>query len=376
MAQAYDFAVIGGGIAGASVAAHLARHGRVVILERESQPGYHSTGRSAAMFTETYGNHTIRALTRASRAFLETPPDGFADHPLLRPRGLLLAAPADQSAALAGQYDELRALCPDLQRLDGAQARALVPCLRPGAIATALFEPSAREIDVHALLGGYLAMLRAAGGKILTNAEVTELRRDGGVWIIETRAGRMSASVVVNAAGAWADEIAGLAGLEPLGITPKRRTVFMLDLPPQYDGADWPLTILADESLYFRPDGGGLLVSPADETPTPPCDAQPEEYDVALGVERFVKLTDIAVDRVAHKWAGLRSFAADKCPVVGIDPAADGFFWLAGQGGYGVHTADAMARLGCALATSSAIPGDIASLGVNVADLSPTRLRR
>ena len=376
MAQTYDFAIIGGGIAGASVAAHLVRHGRVVILERESQPGYHATGRSAAMFTETYGNHTIRALTRASRAFLETPPDGFADHPLLRPRGLMLAAPADRSAALAGQYDALRALCPDLRRLDGAQARALVPSLRPGAIVTALLEPNAREIDVHALLGGYLAMSRAAGGEILTDAEVTALHRAGGAWIIDTRAGRISAPVVINAAGAWADEIAGIAGLEPIGITPKRRTAFIVDLPSQYEGADWPLTILADESLYFRPEAGRLLVSPADETPSPPCDAQPEEYDVALGVERLTHLTDIAVGRVAHKWAGLRSFAEDKCPVVGFDPAAEGFFWLAGQGGYGVHTCDAMARLSCELAMSSAIPGDIASLGVSTADLSPARLRR
>ncbi len=274
------------------------------------------------------------------------------------------------------QYHELRALCPDLQQLDGAQARELVPSLRPGAIVTALFEPNAREIDVHALLGGYLAMLRAAGGEIVTSTEVTALHRAGGAWIIETRAGRVSAPVVINAAGAWADAIAGMAGLEPIGITPKRRTAFIVDLPSQYEGADWPMTVLADESLYFRPDAGGLLVSPADETPSPPCDAQPEEYDVALAIERLANLTDIAVRRVAHKWAGLRSFAEDKCPVVGFDPAAEGFFWLAGQGGYGVHTCDAMARLSCELAMSSAIPGDILSLGVSTADLSPARLRR
>ncbi len=375
MADTCDFAVVGGGIAGASAAAHLARHGRVVVLERENQPGHHATGRSAAMYTETYGNPTIRALTLASRAFLETPPAGFSDHPLLSPRGLMLIATTELAERLAAMYDDFAPQCPDLERIDGTAAHRLVPALKPGTVAAAVFEPGAREIDVHRLLSGYLGLVRRNGGRVVTDAEVTAITREGGAWSLATRAGRFSALVVVDAAGAWADSIARLAGLEPIGITPKRRTAVIVELPAGLDAAAWPLTILADETLYFRPEAGRLLVSPADETPSPACDAQPEDTDVALGIERLTRLTDISVRRIEHKWAGLRSFAADKSPVVGFEPSADGFFWLAGQGGYGVHTADALARLAAASVIGEPVLGDIAALGVTAADLAPARLR-
>ncbi|MEM9146459.1 MAG: FAD-binding oxidoreductase [Pseudomonadota bacterium] len=375
MVETSDFLVVGGGIAGASAAWALAPLGTVRLLEREDQPGYHTTGRSAALFTETYGNRVIRRLTSAGRAFFEDPPDGFCASPLLSPRGTLLIARSDQRAAVARALAETPTGAPPPERLDSAEACARNPALDPAYVAQALFEPGAEDIDVDALHQGFLRGLRARGGALVPRAEVGALSRRAGLWQAETRAGAFAAPILVNAAGAWADEIAALAGLAPVGLVPKRRTAFLFDPPPALDPGPWPATIDIEEQFYFKPDAGRILGSPADETPSPPCDAQPEELDIAIGVDRIQQATRLSVPRIARAWAGLRSFVADKTPVVGFDPGTEGFFWLAGQGGYGIQTAPALARTTAALIEHATLPADLEAAGLTPATLAPERLR-
>lgn len=365
-----DILVIGAGMAGASAAAHLAVAGKVIVLEATDQPGYHSTGRSAALFSETYGNETVRRLTRAGRRFYEDRAGGLADHPILTPRGVLVFAMPGQEALLDEEPDD-----PSARRLDTAAACALVPVLRPDKVIGALHEPGAMDIDVHSLHGAYLRLLRRRGGRVVTSAEVMGLYRAFGSWVVVTTIGEYSAPVIVNAAGAWADEVAALVGLPPLGIVPKRRTALLIAAPPAVASAHWPLVIDAEETGYFKPESGKLLVSPADETPVIPCDVQPDELDVALAIARLTERTTIAVQHVERKWAGLRSFAADKTPVVGFDPLMPGFFWLAGQGGYGIQAAEGLARCAAALIGAGRLPADLAALGLDPMALSPARLR-
>ncbi|HXO01159.1 MAG TPA: FAD-binding oxidoreductase [Stellaceae bacterium] len=375
MAETADLIVIGAGMAGAAVAAHLAAQRRIILLERESQPGYHSTGRSAALFTETYGNRAIRILTGAGRAFYEAWAEGFAEHPILKPRGALMFAMPGQEAELDAAWDDLSSLDPRVRRLDAAAARAMVPVLRPDQIIGAVFEPDAMDIDVHELHQGYLRRLRQCGGRIVTDAEVLALARDAGAWTASTPAGDFAAPVVVNAAGAWADALAALAGLPPVGLVPKRRTALTIAPPAGVDSGAWPMTLDVAETFYFKPDAGRLLVSPADETPMAPCDVQPDELDIAIAIDRLMRATTIEVTRVERKWAGLRSFVADKTTVCGFDPLADGFFWLAGQGGYGIQTAEGMARCAASLIDGAGLPPEIAAKGLEAAVLSPARFR-
>ncbi|HWD56669.1 MAG TPA: FAD-binding oxidoreductase [Stellaceae bacterium] len=375
MPDIIDLIVVGAGMAGAAAAAHLAAGRRVVLLERESQPGYHSTGRSAALFTETYGNRAIRVLTGASRAFYEAWADGFTEHPILTPRGALIFAMPGQEQELDAAWTDLSSLDPRVRRLDAAAARALVPVLRPDCVIGAVLEPDAMDIDVHGLHQGYLRLMRRRGGRLVTDAEVRALARRDGAWHVATAAGEFAAPVVVNAAGAWADVLAGLAGLLPIGLVPKRRTALTVTPPAGLDTAAWPMTLDVSESFYFKPDAGRLLVSPADETPIEPCDVQPEELDIAIAIDRLMRATTLDVARVERKWAGLRSFVADKTTVCGFDPAADGFFWLAGQGGYGIQTAEGMARCAVSLIDGRGLPGDIAAKGIAPETLSPARFR-
>ena len=370
-----DVLIIGAGIAGASAAYELAHSGRVIVLERESQPGYHTTGRSAAVYTQNYGNREIRALTLASGSFFDTPPDGFVEHPILSPRGALFVARKDQLTTLEDSFREGHALVPSIRRVDADEAVEISGSLDRNYVAAAIFEPDARDIDVHALHGGYLKGLRRRGGLVVTDAEVIALLSEDGVWVVKTRAGDYSAPIVVNAAGAWCDTIAELAGVRPIGLVPKRRTVFTFDPSQELDISAWPLTIDVDETFYFKPDAGKILASPADETPSPPCDAQPEEMDVALAIERIHAATTLDVRLITHKWAGLRSFVSDKTPVVGMDNEAKGFFWLAGQGGYGIQTSPAMGRAAAALINTGALPNDLVEAGVNPTMLAPNRLR-
>ncbi|HEY6106598.1 MAG TPA: FAD-dependent oxidoreductase [Anaeromyxobacteraceae bacterium] len=369
----FDVLVIGAGIAGASVAAELASRRRVVVLEMEEQPGYHTTGRSAAVFAECYGNRLVRALTRASRAFLTTTPPGD-EVPLLVPRGWLSIARRDQMERLGDLEREILANGGTVQPVSEAEARALVPILRRGHVAAALLDQSAMDVDVHALHQLYLRRLRAAGGETITGARAVALDRAGRDWKVHTTQGDFAAPLVIDAAGAWADEVGRLAGATPIGLVPMRRTALILDLPRGTRISSWPLVVDADESFYFKPEGGRLLASPADETPSPPCDARPEDLDVAVAIDRITAACELEVSHVSRRWAGLRSFVADRSPVAGFDPRAPGFFWLAGQGGYGIQTAPALSRLAAALALGEPVPADLAAEGVSAAQLAPGRL--
>lgn len=371
--QRADAIVIGAGIAGASVACELASSRRVLLLERESQPGYHTTGRSAALFTETYGNAVMRALTRASKAFLADPPPGFSESPLLAPRGTLLVARAEQLPALRRARDECSALVDNLVWCSEADVRERVPCFAPGQVAAGLLEPDAMDIDVHALHQGFLRGLRARHGTLLCSAEVRSLARDRGGWRVHTPAGSFTAPLLVNAAGAWAGEIGRLAGAASIDLVPKRRTAITFDAPSGLEVDRWPAVIDVDEQWYFKPDAGRILASPADETPSPPCDAQPDEYDIALIVDRLTHATRLSVPRIRSRWAGLRSFVPDETIVAGFDARAEGFFWLAGQGGHGIQTAPAAARLAAALIAGAPVPQDITALGVRGDGVSPQR---
>ena len=375
MAGSADFLVIGGGIAGASAGAELAAHGRVVLLERESHPGYHTTGRSAAMFTLSYGNRVIRLLARAAMDFLHEPPPGFTDAPLVRPRGLMLFGRDDQRARVAAHYEAVRGLSPEVELVDGTEVRRLVPAFRPGYATAAVHEAAAREIDVHALHGGFLRRLRARGGRVVTDAGVTALTRRGGVWEAATSAGDFSAPIVVNAAGAWADEIAALAGAAPLGLEPLRRTVVVFDAPADTKIDTWPMAVDIDEDFYFKPDAGRLFASPADEAPSPPCDAQPEEIDITHAIDRIGRATTLAPRSLVARWAGLRTFAPDRTPVAGFDEGVEGFVWLAGQGGYGIKTSPSLARAVAGLVAHGELPSNQRALGLDADALSPRRLR-
>jgi|TARA_B100002003_G_scaffold250234_1_gene288897 D-arginine dehydrogenase len=373
--QRADFIVIGAGIAGASAAYFLSASGTVILLERESQPGYHSTGRSAAIFTETYGNETIRALTRTSRAFLADPPHGFADQPLLLARGLLYIASENQRTQLEHSYRTAHKLVDSVQRLSVAEALDLIPVLKEHALAAAVYEPDAMDIDVAALHQGYLKGLAVNGGTVLTGAEVTGLDRTGSGWQVTTRIGSYLAEVVINAAGAWCDVIAEMASAGKMGLKPLRRTVILFDPPDDMDSGGWPFCVDIDDGFYFKPYAGKILASPADESPTPPCDAQPEEIDVATAAALIEGSTSLEVTRISHKWAGLRTFSSDSTPIVGFDRELPGFFWLAGQGGYGIKTSPALGRIAAELIVNREIPRNFRSAGIQEQRLAPERFQ-
>ena len=343
-----DIAVIGAGIAGVSLAYFAAVGARVLLLEREAQPAMHSTGRSAAMFMESYGSPQVRALTRASRPFLSAPPPCFAEVPLTAPRGALCIAGADQLDALRDLHATLRAEGCPADWLDTQQALALVSVLRPEAVALAVLDPTAMDLDVHALHQGFLRGARNQGARLVCNAEVTALQRRAGRWQIETAAGRFTAAQVVNAAGAWVDELAARAGLAPIGIQPRRRSAFVFDAPPGVATAHWPCVADVGEGFYFKPEAGLLLGSPANADPVPPHDVLAEELDIATGIARIEAATTLSIRRPRRTWAGLRSFVSDGDLVGGFDPGSEGFFWLAAQGGYGIQTSAAMGALAAA----------------------------
>jgi D-arginine dehydrogenase len=370
-----DFLIIGGGIAGASVAYWLAPHARVVMLEREAQPGYHSTGRSAALFMESYGTPQVRALTMASRAFLQHPPAGFAEHPLLTPRGAMMVAGPGQSSQLEEHWRVLHAMSPDARRLSSEEACAVVPALRPERLIGAVYEPDAADMDVHAIHQGYLRGMRQAGGKLVCDAEVTAMERVQERWRVHAGDEMYEAPVVLNAAGAWVDVIARLAGVRPLGIEPCRRSAFIFASPENMDIGGWPLVHDADEAWYIKPDSGMLLGSPANADPVEPQDVQPEEMDIALAIHRIEEATTLAIRRPTRTWAGLRSFVADGDLVGGFDDEAPGFFWIAAQGGYGIQTSAAMGETCAALARGLPVPAHPASFGITPEMLGPARLR-
>ncbi len=380
--KSFDIVIIGGGIAGASLAWRLAREpgGRsIALLETEGQPGQHATGRSAAFFSETYGNETIRALTTASRVFYYSPPEGFSETPLLAPSGALFIARKDQLAALEEHYQSTRVLTPSIEKQTRDFALSLVPVLEPDAVEACVWEPDSQAINVHELLQGYLRGARAGGTQILTRRTVTGLENRGGSWAVTTGDETIEAGLVVNAAGAWAGQVGALGGALDIGLEPLRRSVCVID-PAKADGIEgdisgWPLVLDVDEAFYFKPSGGMIWLSPADEDPSPPCDAAPDELILAQAVDQLERATGIRVRRFEHKWAGLRSFVADRTPVVGFDPLQDGFFWLAGQGGYGIQTSPALSEVAAELILGRGLPPACTKAGVTLEALDPKRLQ-
>jgi D-arginine dehydrogenase len=371
----FDIVVIGGGIAGASIGYWLAPHARVAVLEREDQPGYHSTGRSAALFMESYGTPQVRALTMASRAFLAEPPAGFAEPSILTPRGALMVAAPGQDASLDEHWQVLRSVSARGRLLDRDQTLAVVPVLRGERVLGAVHEPDAMDINVHALHQGYLRGIRRHGGEIVSNAGVDALQRAGAeAWHVSAGGRVYEAACVVVAAGAWCDVVAGLAGAAPIGLVAKRRSAFVFAPPPEVTSAPWPLVAGIDESWYFKPDAGMLLGSPANADPVAPQDVQPEELDIALAIDRIEAMTTLRVRRPTRRWAGLRSFVADGDLVGGFDPAVPGLFWVAAQGGYGIQTSAAMGEACAALVRGLPLPARIAGFGLSEAMLAPARL--
>ncbi|WP_033069866.1 NAD(P)/FAD-dependent oxidoreductase [Thalassospira australica] len=370
-----DILIIGGGIAGMSAAYFLAKAGKsVTVLEREDQPGYHSTGRSAALYSETYGPKIIRKMSTASRAFFLTPPEGFSENPILSPRGIIMTAKPGEEAELDAILSEGRANGANFVELTPAELKEIIPVLHTDQIAKAAYEPDAMDIDVHALHWGFIRQFKSRGGTLVTKADVSAITRESGVWTVSLSNGASyNGDIVVNAAGAWADDIATKAGIPPLGIVPKRRTAVMVDLPADVDAHGWPLVACLDETLYFKEDAGRLLVSPADTTPTEPHDVQPEELDIAITIDRLMTTTSIEVRRPGESWAGLRSFFADGDPVSSFDPADDSFYWLAGQGGYGIQTAPAMGEYAASIITGNDVPPQMEKLGITKDALSATR---
>jgi len=367
-----DIIILGAGMAGASLAAEVAQHRRVLLLETEDQPGRHTTGRSAATYFESYGNATVRALTRGSRRFLLQPPEGFADVPLMTRRDGLIVADHAQAAGLS--HGLMQAPVPEQKLVSAAEVMALVPALRAEWVGGGLLDMSGHDMEVATIHQGYLRMAKRAGAQLVLDAGPVSFERRGGVWHVDSRAGKFQAPVLVNATGAWADEVAVRAGARPVGLQPMRRTAVTISAPTEFDSRHWPMVIGADESFYFKPDAGQLLLSPANEDPMPPCDVAPEELDIAIAVDRFETVTTLKVRRINHSWAGLRSFVADRSPVAGYDPRAEGFFWLAGQGGYGIQMAPGLARAAAALLLERPMPEDLVAEGVTAADLSPARL--
>lgn len=344
---------MGGGIAGASAGYFLSRFGRVVLVEGESAVGYHATGRSAALFSEYYGNPTVRALTAASRGFLTGPPPGFSGYPLCTPRGVLALAPPGAEEQFVRAYADGLAAPVPVRELDPDEVHRHCPVVRPDWYRRAMFKPGALDIDVDGLLQGFLRGIRAAGGAVVTRARVARIRYRSGRWWLDTSAGELSAPVLVNAAGAWADELAGRAGVAPVGLVALRRTVCMADAPTGLDVTGWPMVADVGETFYFKPESGGLLLSPADATPVAPGDARPDDLDVAIAAARVEDATTLRIKRIRRAWAGLRCVVPDGLPVLGEAPDAPGFFWLAALGGAGVQLAPAVGRLVASLAAGT-----------------------
>ncbi len=368
-AQAFDAIVIGAGIAGATVAAHLAADRRVALLEAENAPGYHSTGRSAAMWILNYGPPDVRVLTGLSRPFFEAPPAGFADGPLLVPRPFVFLAPPAQVEAL----ERMLAEGTGLQERTPAQVRAIVPALRQGYAVAAAIEEDAFDIDVAALHQGFLRQFRASGGVLALRNRVGAITRRRGLWhVAGADDAAFAAPVIVDCAGAWGDVVAEQAGVVPLGLVPKRRTGVIID-PRPWDVARWPLIGDVAHTWYARPEARTrLMLTPADETPTTPHDVQPDELDVAVAVDRMQQALDIPVQRIEHAWAGLRTFTPDRSLAIGWDARVEGFFWCVGQGGYGIQTSPAAGKLAADLIAGR----DPGAAGQIVEAISPARFGR
>ena len=371
--RTFDIAIIGGGIAGLSLAYFLSPFRSVVVLEQEGALGYHSTGRSAAEFTLRDNAPLVNALARASHDFLMQPPEGFADVPLLIERGSIILGTAEKTALVRARFEAAKALGVAVEWLDEAAMLARAPMLDPAYAAAAYFDPDYWDIEVDALLQAYARHARRNGAQILEGQTFSGARRVAGAWRIETSGDTISAGALVNAAGGWADAVATLSGVAPAGIVPHRRTAITVDLPGGIDASRLPEINEIEELFYFKPEGGRLLASPADATPCEPADVQPEELDIAYAAHYVEEVTTLSVRRVFKSWAGMRSFSADRLPVIGPAKDEPSFFWLAGQGGYGILTSPALGSLSAALLTGSSMPEPLAREGITAETFSPSR---
>ena len=368
----YDFIVIGAGMAGASAAFELAEQGKVLLIEAENQPGYHSTGRSAALFTRNYGTKLVRSINALSEPFFLAPPENFTDSPLLSPRGALTISSPGEEAKLDAVLSLSTAQNPIIE-MAIEDAIALVPFLRADLISRAIYEDGVTDIQVASLLQSYLRGGKNKGTNIVTNEPVNALSHSDGTWTVSTGKNTYYAKTIINAAGAWADEIGALAGATHINLVAKRRTAIIVDAPPNCDTARLPCVDFANNEAYIKPEAGKLMISPGDATPTPPQDVQPDEMDVAVLADWIERETRIPIRRISHSWAGLRSFVSDENPVVGYDPKVPNFIWHAGQGGFGIMMAPTLARACASLIAQDKLPQELLDVGVTADNLSPNR---
>ncbi|GAB3097415.1 FAD-binding oxidoreductase [Aestuariicella hydrocarbonica] len=370
----FDVVIIGGGIVGAAMAYHLAPHRRVVILEAEAAAGYHASGRSAALFEPSYGPESIRSLTRASEAFFRSPPEGFADSPLIHPRGALFVGRQEQVPAVEAFYQQQSLESDTVRCLNTDEALALVPVLAREAAVKAVYDTGAFDIEVDLLLQGFLKQAKSNGAVFVRNARVNNIQSCAPGWRVTTEEGLIvRGTVLVNAAGAWVDQIAQLAGVSAVGIEPRRRSAFIFEAPANIDCSQWPMTIGIEENWYFKPDAGALLGSPANADPVEPHDVVAEELDIATAIYFIEQNTKLRIRRPRHTWAGLRSFVADGEPVCGFDQGHTDFFWAAALGGYGIQSAPAFGRLCACLILGKGVPEDIQAQGLDLRKVSPQR---
>lgn len=370
----YDVLVVGGGIAGVSIGYELAVDRSVAVLEMEPTLAYHTTGRSVATFLESYGGRTIRILTSTARPFMESPPEGFS-RPLISPLPLVWVAPHHEVDALLAMHDAVVEFIPDVSILDADEVVMQTQVMRRDWVGAGLMEPGASEVDVAALHGGFVGGMKRRGGEVYTSAGVVAIERTGSRWRVTDRTGtEYAAAVIVNAAGSWCDIVAAMADVRPVGIRPLRRTVFTIAAPDNVETDRLPLVCDAGGAFYFLPEGPQILCSPADEVPSDPCDAKPEEIDIARAIDVINAATTLDIRHVRSSWAGLRNFVSDRSPVVGFDDQVDGFFWFAGQGGYGIQISSSLARAGAQLIRSATLPDDLLARGLDPAALSRQRL--
>ncbi|NIA25696.1 MAG: FAD-dependent oxidoreductase [Gammaproteobacteria bacterium] len=369
-----DALVIGGGIAGASIAYALSEHMDVLLVEQESTLAYHTTGRSAAQYFENYGAQGARSLTKASRSFLEHPPEGLVDWPLMTPRGALIVGREDQRDAINAAAELGNATNSQIRLVGAEEVVAMVPVLRSPHAVAGVWEPGAAELDVAALHQAFIRGARRNGSQIRTSAPATRFTRQSGQWVVTVGDEEVRARFIMNAAGAWGDVVATRAGVRPIGLTAHRRTVFMAS---GVEGSRlWPLVVNVGDEYYFKPDGEQILCSLSDESPSEPCDARPVDLDIALAIERINEATTLNIRSVRSSWAGLRTFADDREMVIGFDPDVEGFFWYVGQGGTGIQTSPAAATLAAGLIVEGAVPKRLLEFGVDASVMNPGRLRR